>query len=209
LTATLDGGRLQDLTGAVRYEVGDPKVVRVSEGGRILPVGNGSTEIAARYGDKVAHVAVTAEAVGENLPTKFRHQIVPIFTKLGCNSGGCHGKASGQNGFKLSLLGSDPDLDYNALVREGRGRRLLATAPDNSLLLLKAAGGMAHGGGKRLEVGSDEYKLVRRWIAAGVPFGRPDDPVVTKITVFPEHRVLSRQNQQQVPVYAHSSDRSV
>src|SRR5262245_5167545 len=206
LTATLDGGRLQDLSNAVRYEVADEKVVRVSETGRVLPVGNGTTEITARYGDKVARVSVKTEAVDENLPINFGNQIVPIFSKLGCNSGGCHGKASGQNGFRLSLLGNDPDIDYVSLVREGRGRRLLTAAPDNSLLLLKAAGGVAHGGGKRMEVGSDEYKLVRRWIAAGVPFGKPDDPVVTKITVYPEHRVLNRQNRQQFAVYAHYSD---
>ena len=90
--------------------------------------------------------------------------------------GGCHGKASGQNGFKLSLLGFEPEVDYDALVKEARGRRLFPAAPDHSLLLLKATGKVAHGGGKRMEVGSDEYKLVRRWIAAGTPVrqaGRP------------------------------------
>jgi hypothetical protein len=134
---------------------------------------------------------------------------VPIFTKLGCNSGGCHGKASGQNGFKLSLLGFEPEVDYNALVKEARGRRLFPAAPDYSLVLLKASGGVAHGGGKRLEVGSDEYKLIRRWIAAGTPFGKPEDPVVTRISISPEHRLLTRQNKQQFAVYAHYSDGSV
>src|SRR5262249_28808233 len=70
-------------------------------------------------------------------------------------------------------------------------------------------GAMAHGGGKRMEVGSDEYKLIRRWIAAGLPFGKPEDPVVTRISVCPEHRLLSRQNKQQFAVYAHYSDGSV
>ena len=101
---------------------------------------------------------------------------MPIFTKLGCNGGGCHGKSSGQNGFALSLLGFEPELDYQTLVKEARGRRLFPAAPDNSLLLLKATGIMAHGGGKRMEVGSDEYKLIRRWIASGMPFGKPERP---------------------------------
>ena len=129
----------------------------------------------------------------DDLPINFANQIVPIFTKLGCNCGGCHGKSGGQNGFALSLLGFVPELDYQTLVKEDRGRRLLPGAPDSSLLLLKATGTMAHGGGKRMEVGSDEYKLIRRWIAAGTPFGSRHDPVVTKITVYPEQRIIAPQ----------------
>jgi hypothetical protein len=209
LTAGLSGGRLQDLTGDVKYESADNKVARVTSTGRVVPVGNGSTEVIASYGDKVVKIPVTAKNCDVNLPINFGNQIVPIFTKLGCNSGGCHGKASGQNGFKLSLLGFEPEVDFNALVKEARGRRLFPAAPDNSLLLLKAVGAVAHGGGKRMEVGSDEYKLVRRWIAAGMPFGQSTDPVVTSISVFPDRRVLTRNNKQQFAAYAHYSDGSV
>jgi len=209
LTATLAANRLQDLTGDVKYEVSDPKIIRVTDSGRVVPLVNGSAEIVVRYGDKSVKVAVTAEKCDENLPINFANQVVPIFTKLGCNSGGCHGKAAGQNGFRLSLLGFEPELDYTTLVKEGRGRRLFPSAPDNSLLLLKAAGGMPHGGGKRMETTSDEYKLIRRWIAAGMPYGLPSDPKVVKISVTPDHRILSRNNKQQFAAYAHFSDGSV
>src|SRR5438477_459408 len=91
----------------------------------------------------------------------------------------------------VTLKGAD---DAQHLVKEGRGRRLFPAAPDRSLLLLKAAGGMAHGGGKRTEAGSDEYRLIRRWIASGSPYGKPTDPKVTKISVLPEHRVMTRHN---------------
>jgi hypothetical protein len=209
LTAVLNDGRLQDLTHDAKFEAGDGKVVRVSSTGRIVPLANGTAEVTARFGERSIKIPVKTESCDVNLPINFGNQVVPIFTKLGCNSGGCHGKASGQNGFKLSLLGFDPELDFMTLVKEGRGRRLFPAAPDRSLLLLKAAGGMAHGGGKRMEVGSDEYRLVRRWIAAGMPFGKPTDPVVTKIVVTPEHRVMTRQNKQQFTVQAHYSDGSV
>jgi hypothetical protein len=209
LTATLTGGRLQDLTGDVKYEVADAKVVRVSTAGQVIPLANGSTEITATYGDKKVLVAVTTESCDVHLPINFGNQVVPIFTKLGCNSGGCHGKASGQNGFKLSLLGFEPDVDYQALVKEARGRRLFPAAPENSLLLLKATGQVPHGGGKRMEVTSDEFKLIRRWIASGTPMGNPGDPTVTKITVYPEHRILTRHNKQQFAVYAHYSNGAV
>jgi hypothetical protein len=209
ITATLAEGRPQDLSGEVKYEIADPKIARVSTSGRILPLADGATEITAQFGDKVVKVPVQAEQIGVNLPINFANQIVPIFTKLGCNSGGCHGKASGQNGFKISLLGFEPDVDYNALVKEARGRRLLPAAPEHSLLLLKATGQMAHGGGKRMDVGSDEYKLLRRWIAAGMPLGQPTDPGVTRISIYPEHRLLTRQNKQQMAVFAHYSNGTV
>jgi hypothetical protein len=206
LTAELQSGQLQDLTPDVKYEVADTKIVRVTSTGRVIPLTNGATEITAAYGDKVVKVPVATASCDVNLPINFPNQIVPIFTKLGCNSGGCHGKASGQNGFKISLLGFEPDVDFNALVKEARGRRLFPAAPDSSLLLLKAAGGAAHGGGKRMEVGSDEYRLIRRWIAAGMPYGDKSDPVVTRISVLPEHRVMTRNNHQQFAVYAHYTD---
>jgi hypothetical protein len=209
LTGNLAGERMQDLSMAVEYSVADKKVCEVSSTGRITPLANGTTEVTARYGDKVVKVSVVAESCDVNLPINFPNQIVPVFTKLGCNSGGCHGKASGQNGFKLSLLGFEPEFDFNALVKEARGRRVFPAAPDHSLLLLKATGQIAHGGGKRMDIDSDEYRLIRRWIAAGLPYGKEGDPVVTSISVYPENRILSRQNRQQFAVYAHYSDGTV
>src|SRR5262249_30957165 len=187
VTGLLSSGRKQDLSGNVVYAVGDEKIVKITPSGRVLPVGNGTTSITAKFLDKVVTVPITVAAIGENLPINFGNQVVPVFTKLGCNSGGCHGKASGQNGFKLSLLGFEPEVDFTSLVKEARGRRLFPAAPERSLLLMKATGAIAHGGGKKMEPGSDEYKLVRRWIAAGMPFGKPTDPVVAKIIVVPDH----------------------
>ena len=201
--------RKQDLTGEVKFEVAEAGIIRITGSGRILPLGNGSTTVKATYGDKSITVSVSAESCDMNLPINFGNQIVPIFTKLGCNSGGCHGKSGGQNGFQLSLLGFVPEVDYTSLVKEARGRRLMPSSPENSLLLLKAAGQMAHAGGKRMETDSDEYKLIRRWIAAGTPFGDAKDPVVTKISVFPERALLTRNNRQQFTVQAHYSDGTI
>ncbi|MBI3412265.1 MAG: DUF1553 domain-containing protein [Planctomycetes bacterium] len=208
VTAQL-ANRIQDLSGDVKYEIANPSVARITSAGRIMPLSNGTTEITASYGDKPVKVALKIESCDVNLPINFTNHIVPIFTKLGCNSGGCHGKSGGQNGFALSLLGFVPELDYQTLVKENRGRRLFPASPDNSLLLLKATGTVAHAGGRRMEVGSDEFKLVRRWIASGTPFGDAKDPVVTKITVSPDHRILTRSNRQQFAVHAHYSDGSV
>ena len=208
VTATLADGRVIDLTHDSKFAT-DGKTATVSETGRVLPKANGTGEVVVTFGDKTAKVPVGVEHVGDSRPINFGNRVVPVFTKLGCNSGGCHGKQSGQNGFRLSLLGFDPDLDYLTLVKEGRGRRLFPASPDQSLFLLKATGSVPHGGGKKMEPGSDEYKVVRRWIAAGMPFGDEKDPTVTKISVFPDVRVMTRQARQQVAVFAHYSDGGV
>jgi hypothetical protein len=209
LTGVLQNGSYQDLTGDVQYEVADSKILRVTSSGRVLPLVNGSTNIIARYGDKAVTINVKTTSMDQAIPISFANHIVPIFSKLGCNGGGCHGKSGGQNGFALSLLGFVPELDYQTLVKENRGRRILPSSPENSLLLLKAAGIMAHAGGKRLEAGSDEYKLIKRWIVSGTPFSDGKDLEVTKITVSPEQRIISRNNRQQFAVHAHYSDGTV
>lgn len=139
-------------------------------------------------------------------PVYFNTDVVPLLTKLGCNAGGCHGKATGQNGFKLSLLGFEPDLDFDAIVLEARGRRLLPAAPQQSLLLLKATGTVAHGGGKRLEVGSEDYQVLLRWIENGSPPASASDPILQKITVEPERGIFRVDRRQQpLRVIAHFS----
>ena len=112
----------------------------------------------------------SVDANGNDGPSvQFLYDVVPLLTRLQCNSGGCHGKATGQNGFRLSLLGFEPDLDHTALVSEARGRRLFPAVPNRSLLLTKATGVVPHGGGRRLDVGSDDYRMLHNWIAAGAP----------------------------------------
>ena len=142
-------------------------------------------------------------------PLNFTNDIVPIFTKAGCNSGGCHGKSGGQNGFKLSLLGFEPAEDYEHIVREARGRRVFPAAPENSLLLLKATGASPHGGGKHIDPNSDDYRLLVRWIAQGLPFGKDTDPKLTTIEVQPQQRTMPLGGAQQLTVLAHFTDGSV
>ncbi len=123
----------------------------------------------------------------------FGTDVVPILTKLGCNGGGCHGKATGQNGFKLSLFGFEPEVDYDALVTDARGRRLSLSDPDRSLLLLKATSRMPHGGGRRLNESSDDYRMLRDWIAQGATAPRADDPRLVRIELS-QDRSHVRQN---------------
>jgi hypothetical protein len=111
-----------------------------------------------------------AGARGADAP-HFRVDILPILTKAGCNAGACHGAATGQGGFKLSLLGYDPEDDHERITRELGGRRIAIARPDDSLLLRKPAGVLEHEGGRKLRRDGADYALVRRWIAAGAPLG--------------------------------------
>ena len=135
--------------------------------------------------------APTAAGPSEPRSLHFENDIVPILNKFGCNTSGCHGKAEGQNGFKLSVFGSDPEADYRALTMEARGRRVFPAAPDQSLLLRKMSGAAPHGGGVRIEADRPEYSVLREWIRTGMPFGSPDDPRVLSIAITPREQTVA------------------
>ncbi len=206
-TATMHDGRLIDYTRDVAWRIEPADLAQVDATGLIIPKKNGDGIIAVKttLGVEVKRpLKVTGMDVDK--PINFKLQVTPVFTKLGCNGGGCHGKASGQNGFRLSLLGFYPSDDYEFLVMESRGRRLFPAAPEESLLLTKGAGIVPHGGGSPLNVDSDEYRLLYRWIAQGMPYGSNDDPVVTKITCYPDQRIMGVDVSQQISVIATYSD---
>jgi hypothetical protein len=138
----------------------------------------------------------------------FGTEVVPVLTRLGCNGGGCHGKATGQNGFRLSLLGFEPDFDYESLVTESRGRRISLAAPEHSLLLLKATARVPHGGGRRLEETSDEYGILRGWIAQGALPPRPGDARPLRIEIEPAEQVFESHASTQLRVTVFLSDGS-
>jgi hypothetical protein len=202
-------GPARDLTNQVKYESDPPDVVGIDATGLVSPRKEGRAVIKVEGpGGVRASATVLVTHLVEDLPVHFQNEVVPIFTKLGCNAGGCHGKAGGQNGFKLSLLGFEPGEDYEYLVKEARGRRVQPSAPEQSLLLLKATGAVGHGGGKRLDRQSPYYSVLRRWIEQGARNGGPDEPVVERIEILPRERVLERGGWQQLVVVARYSDGS-
>jgi len=202
---TADGG-LIDLTAQARYRSTQPAVAAVSEGGVIRGLRDGETTIEVEANAQMLKVAVTVSGAADVRVFNFENDIIPLLTRFGCNSSGCHGKADGQNGFKLSVFGYDPAGDYTALVKEGRGRRIFPAAPDFSLLLRKASGEAAHGGGVKIPRGSSEYETLRGWIAAGLPVGSAADPRVSSIRLEPSERVLSMKTGQQLRVIAIYTD---
>ena len=204
-----NSGQIRDLSDQVRYSANPAGVIDIDSSGYVRPLGNGKTKLTATMaGGPSVELEFAVDRFEETIEVHFANQVVPIFTKYGCNSGGCHGKSGGQNGFKLSLLGFVPDEDYEWLVKEARGRRIFPAAPDRSLLLQKAAAIVPHGGGQRLDPDKPAYGLIRRWIAQGSPFGSADAAKVIGIEITPAERLMDRNSHQQLVVIAQYSDGS-
>jgi hypothetical protein len=201
-----DAGR--DVTREAEYTSANPAVARVDVSGYVTPAGDGSTVIRVERGGDRLEIPVSVSGFATGRPVDFRTEIEPLLSKHGCNAGGCHGKASGQNGFKLSLFGFDAEFDHAAITREARGRRVFPANPDRSLFLLKASGRVPHGGGRRLHPDGADYQIVRRWIAAGAPASAPDAPKVVKLRMLPADGVLQPGQVQQLAVLADYSDGS-
>ncbi len=113
------------------------------------------------------HVGETGGEVG----ISFERDLLSILTTKGCNSSACHGSPAGQNGFKLSLYGSDPRLDYEMIVGAHEGRRVSLDSPEDSLLLAKPSFRIAHGGGQLMTPDSDEYATILEWLRQGALYG--------------------------------------
>ncbi|MFO0811110.1 MAG: DUF1549 domain-containing protein [Gemmataceae bacterium] len=120
----------------------------------------------------------------------FVRDVTPILSKLGCNAGTCHGSKEGKNGFKLSLRGYDPIYDVRAFTDDHTSRRVSIASPDDSLMLLKATGAVAHVGGQLFKTGDRYYSVVRDWIAGGAKLA--PTAKAAKIVVTPINPVLEK-----------------
>jgi hypothetical protein len=152
--------------------------------------------------------ALTRTSLAESA-VSFELEVQPILAARGCSGGACHGKARGQNGFKLSLLGFDADFDYAALTKHARGRRIFPAVPQESLLLRKATAAVPHGGGMRFQQGSDEYRTLLRWIAGGAPRRAAEEPRLESVEMTPSALVMKPDESAALRLTAHYSDDSV
>ena len=205
LLVTLDG---VDGTRGAKYVVADPAIATVDAAGRVTPKAEGKTEIVVTHAAVATRVPIEVTGLKSPRPVSFEQDIIPILTKASCNSGGCHGKAEGQAGFKLSVFGFDPEADYQALVHDSRGRRIFPASPANSLLLVKGAGVVPHGGGKKLDVEGLRYRRVLRWLQEGSKFANVKNSPVTALEVEPNHRTMALGSTQQLRVTAIQADGS-
>ncbi|HEY3787940.1 MAG TPA: DUF1549 domain-containing protein [Urbifossiella sp.] len=202
VTITGADGQAVDRTRAAVYEVANPAIALIDTTGLVSPKSEGKTEIVVKLGADVVRIRLEVTGLAKPRPISFDSDIIPILTKATCNAGGCHGKAEGQNGFKLSVFGFDPPADHAAIMKEARGRRVFPSSPESSLLLLKATGRVPHGGGKKIDEGSLRYKRLARWIAEGSAYGKGEAPPIVSLEVEPSLRTLALKGTQQLRVTA-------
>jgi hypothetical protein len=207
ITGKLDSGETVDLTRMGKGSV-DGAAVSVSADGLVRAKVDGSGKITYSFGGKSVEIPVTVSGVAQPHAVSFVRDVQPALSRMGCNAGTCHGSKEGKLGFKLSLRGYDPLFDHRALTDDIGSRRFNRSAPDQSLMLLKATGSIPHVGGVRTNVGEPYYELVRDWISQGVKLDLKA-PRVTKIDVFPVNPVVPRPGmKQQVTVQATFADGS-
>jgi hypothetical protein len=136
----------------------------------------------------------------------FRNDVLPVLSKMGCNSGACHGALAGKGGFRLSLHGYDPKSDHFNTTREARGRRLEMSDPGRSLLLTKPTGVVPHKGGVRFTEDSASYKILQAWIAEGAEAPVDSDPEVVGVEIKPKSSTVSKGGAKDLKVIAKFSD---
>ena len=200
---------LEDWTRQAKWTSSSPSIATVDQTGQVQPVSDGAARITAESGGRIASAEITVKDSHAPFTWNFRQHVIPVLTKAGCNQGACHGALAGKNGFKLTLRGYDPEVDYDTLTRSSAGRRVSLLQPAHSLILLKPTMAIPHGGGKRFEANSLEYRVIAEWIAAGAPAPADSDATVTGLEVFPASAALKPGAEQQLVVRARYSSGEV
>ncbi len=209
LVSTTENGRQIDLTREAEFRLDRlQNVVSLNDRRFLQAMQDGVGELIVRVRDFEQRIPVQVSGVAHPPAVDFEQDVQPVLTRFSCNAGACHGKQRGQNGFQLSLLGFDSDFDYDALTKEAHGRRTFSPIPHSSLLLQKPCGDVPHGGGVRIEKDSPAWRLLERWISAGVPRRVPGVAQATGIRIEPAEVILGRKSQHQLRVVASYSDGS-
>ncbi len=203
---TFADGHQEELTSRAKVAISDTEVATVDKDNFAIPQGDGQATIVAIVEGHRASAPLSVHDFAGVSTWSFRNDVLPIMTKMGCNSGACHGAAAGKNGFKLTLRGYDPEVDYYTLTHQALARRTEAMEPAKSLILLKPTLEIPHGGGKRFAADSPEYEVIAGWLAQGMPPPRDSDARVTQIHVLPREASLRSGVEQQLLVIAEFSD---
>ncbi len=182
---------VRDVTARCRYVLDPSAIATIDAGGVVRPRADGQALLRVVFEGRTAEAQVSVESFERAQPIGFRTDVVPLFSKAGCNMGACHGNSSGKGGFRLSLRGDDPSFDLQALTRDQLGRRIDLIAASNSLIVGKPTGQIAHEGGSRFRPDSVEAKTLIGWIAAGARGDRAEARRVKSLRVFPAERVLA------------------
>lgn len=201
---TADGMAI-DLTGQAKIESADPTVA-IAEKGWIKPLKSGRTTLVVQVSGQSLQIPVQVDLPPVERPWSFRHEVMPVLSKGGCNMGACHGYSLGKNGFKLSLRGGEAVQDYQAIFADQFGRRINRLNPADSLLITKPLGDVPHRGGIRLAKGSLSQKILESWIAQGAKSDFEDTAQLEFVKIYPERFVVEPGMKHRLQLVGHYSD---
>ncbi|MCB1231469.1 MAG: DUF1549 domain-containing protein [Verrucomicrobiae bacterium] len=209
--ATYDDDTTLDVTKNATFNFADPSLIGLETRSIFKPRKDGQTELTVNVGEHAVKAPVTVKGAEQPRPVSFHLDVMPVFMRENCNVGSCHGSARGQDGFRLSLFGFDPDGDHYRLTREMAGRRINLAIPEESLLIEKSIETVPHTGGKLFEKGSDSWKTMVEWVADGAKNDEPGKaPLVDSLELYPPKLVLEGAGAtQQMTVRARYEDGQV
>lgn len=207
LGVTADGFTV-DLREGAKVTSADPRIAVIDERGWVRPTGNGETRVTVVVAGQTLTVPVKVQLPAVEPPISFRNEVMAVLSKAGCNMGACHGYSLGKNGFKLSLRGSDPELDYPAIARDVFRRRINPFAPDSSLLVVKARGDVPHEGGTRFGRGSLSDQILVSWIRQSAPADMDVPTRIVGLRLLPEKLVLLPGQKHHLQLIAQYNDGS-
>src|SRR5438309_7217404 len=75
-----------DVTSRAEFFSSNPKIATVDENGVVQAVGDGETNISAAHDDMRATVKVKVEKTRAPHAVSFANHVIPVLTKIGCNS---------------------------------------------------------------------------------------------------------------------------
>jgi hypothetical protein len=204
-----DEGVSREITAEAAWEVADGSMASVEAMRTLKGTRAGATRLKAVFEGRTAEVAIEVRPARQR-ELSFVNDIVPIFTRADCANSNCHGSVRGQKGFKLSLFGSDPELDYDAITKQSEARRIDRVNPEASLVLKKPTMQVPHGGGLRFKPGSDDYSAMLEWLRKGAPFDQPGKARLRSLTVYPpEWRMVGLTSKLQLVAVGEYSDGTV
>ena len=205
--ARYSDGSEEDVTSKARFQSGKPAVATVDENGLVTAESNGGAVLRVMYRGLSASTTALVQRAEGPPPPSFNADVMPVLTKIGCNGGNCHGALNGQNGFKLSLFGYEPDEDYEMIVHKHDGRRVNLKEPEKSLMLLKPTFQVPHGGGQVLKKDSPEFRALLTWIKDGAQRVPANEKRIVALRVTPAESVLlGKDARRQLLVTARYSD---
>ncbi|MCM8528793.1 MAG: DUF1549 and DUF1553 domain-containing protein [Lentisphaeraceae bacterium] len=198
-------GTSKNVLSEVKIDIKDKTLCKV-ENGKFLPLKDGKTQAVLSFQGQSESIEIEVKNVAVDKVVSFNLDIMPIFTKAGCNSGGCHGASRGKDRFKLALFGYDPEGDYERLLNEFPGRRINLAVPEDSMLLTKAINAVPHTGGKLFDEQSFEYKTILEWLSNGAPTDKKDIKEAVSLEFFPKETVIQGNGTQNISVRVTYSD---